>query len=96
MMKPSFVARVHRRVSNYEQLLRDLGVEEGAWGSYRRTVRVSEGIIRRYESEDISFVRSGVRISGIVFDEYWKEEKERLYRKLLYLKMFNEGQVDRD
>ena len=96
MMKPSFVARVHRRVSNYEQLLRDLGVEEGAWGSYRRTVRVSEGIIGRYESEDISFVRSGVGISGIVFDEYWKEEKQRLYRKLLYLKMFNEGRVDRD
>ena len=30
MMKSSFVTRVQRRVVNYEQLLRDLGVEEGS------------------------------------------------------------------
>ena len=48
MMKPSFVTRVQRRVVNYEQLLRDLGVEEGSWGAYRRNVEVKEGVIRRY------------------------------------------------
>ena len=56
MMKPSFVTRVQRRVVNYEQLLRDLGVEEGSWGAYRRNVEVKEGVIRRYNERDLDFV----------------------------------------
>ena len=52
MMKPSFVTRVQRRVVNYEQLLRDLGVEEGSWGAYRRNVKVKEGVIGKYTKKD--------------------------------------------
>ena len=94
MMKPSFVTRVQRRVVNYEQLLRDLGVKEGSWGAYRRNVEVKEGVIRRYNERDLDFVRNGVSVNHGIFSEYYEEEKRRFYRKLLYLKMYCEGRVE--
>ena len=95
-VKPSFVTRVQRRVVNYEQLLRDLGVEEGSWGAYRRNVEVKEGVIGRYTKRDLDFVRNGVSVSNGIFSEYYEEEKRRFYRKLLYLKMYCEGRVETD
>ena len=64
MMKPSFVTKVQRRVVNYEQHLRDLAVEEGSWGAYRRNVKVKEGVIRRYTERDLDFVRNSVSVSN--------------------------------
>ena len=93
-MKPSFVTRVQRRVVNYEQLLRDLGVEEGSWGAYRRNVEVKEGLIGRYSERDLDFVRNGVSVNHGIFSEYYEEEKRRFYHKLLYLKMYCEGMVE--
>ena len=90
MMKPGFVTRVQRRIVNYEQLLRYLGVEEGSWGVYRRNVEVKEGVIGRYNERDLDFVRNGVSVNHGIFSEYYEEEKRRFYRKLLYLKMYCE------
>ena len=74
MMKPSFVTRVQRRVVNYEQLLRDLGVVEGSWGAYRRNVEVKEGVIERYNERDLDFVQNGVSVNHGIFSEYYEEE----------------------
>ena len=74
-VKSSFVARVQRRVANYEQLLRDLGVADGMI-RFRRNVMIRDGIEGRYEDFDISFVRTGVLVYDSVLTEF-KDKKEK-------------------